>query len=626
MKPSLSPSISLAFSVLVSTAALFVASGCGGGSSAEGVGITNVSQAAPRLPEFDEETNQYRPYYGTADLNRPRYLHEAVFSRTGFVFVFCGSDERGLSTLDTIEFYDQAAVDTDRIRPETRTGVWFDTNFEGDPMVLENGPRIFHTVNQLADGRILVIGGTSDIAEAQRAYEKPEFFDPDTRTIEVLDEELLNPRFRHTTTQLFNGNFLVTGGQDVSTVTIINVNIEPGQVGRQEQRTVFQSLRTFEVFSVTEGRFIPFTRPNSDREITLNTPRGRAGHATDRVAGFDQVLGSADDILVFAGGFQTLTGQAAPQTKLYTAVGREEADGLTVVEFMDPLTRIVTQAGNVSLGSPRVDTPAIMNLGRFNDFTIDGIRGMGNAILITHGNSDEICPDSFFNQNDELFICTFTGFGPAQGLQFFNVEDLQTLSQVQGVEPPANAFPFDYLVGRCQTNPVSLPRHMVTVPDRPDVTTWVFALGGTHIIPAPGCPHYPFEPISTGCVFDPFFNLRAATILELSPRELRSDRTVNNPLGIIGTWLTLDGNIPTTDVISAFGNTALARWAQPRAAWRVYAKNIAIPGADGIINTTDDRILASGGGSDGRFIGGEPAAPSCEVLLPPRVNETTPVD
>ena len=601
--------------------------GCGG-TPAPGVGITNVSQAAPELPERDPQTNEYRPYYATADLNRPRYFHESVFGRSGFAFVMGGSDERGLSTLDTVEFFDQAAVEKDAIEPETRTGVWFDTNFEGDPITFNEGPRIFFTINELADGRLLVIGGTTDIEAAQRAYSKSEIFDPDSRTFETLENEMLVPRFRHKTVRLFNGNFLVVGGQEVSSVTIINENIEPGQPGRQEQRTVFLSTREPEVYAVTRDEFVPFTLPNSTRVVTLNTPRGRAGHDVSRLAGFDGRLGTADDLFLIAGGFQTLSGSAAPRTKQYGMVGREEADALTVIEFIDSISSVITQAGNISLQEPRIDTPHVMNLGQFNDFTIDGLRGMGNTVLITHGNADTFCPQTISNANNEVFVATYTGFGPGQGVQFFNVEDMQTLSQVQGIEAPPGFFPgivpLGFGVGRCQTNPVAVPRGIVTAPDVADVATWILAMCGTHIYPTPtSCIYYSDEPISVGNIFDPFFNLRAAAILGLSTRNLQADRTLGNPLGIVGTWLTLDGDIPTLD-LNFFGTTQASRMAHMKAGWRVYPSNLTIPGTDGIINTTDDRILISGGGTDGRFAGSEPAAPSAEVLLPPGVNSASP--
>ncbi len=611
------------------TIALAGFAGCNhGGKSAPGVGITNVSQAAPTLPERNPETNEYDPYFATADLNRPRYLHEAIFARSGLLWAMGGSDERGLSTLDTAEFFDQARIDKDRPEVESKTGVWIDTNFEGDPIVFNEGPRIMFTLDQLSDGRLILMGGTSDIESAQRAYAKSEIFDPDAREFETLDTGMIIPRFRHKTVRLFNGNFLIIGGQSVSTVTIINQNIEPGQPGRQEQRTVFLSARQLEVFSVTSQEYERYTLPNSSREVTLNTPRGRAGHDVERIAGFDGRLGSADDIYLIAGGFQTLSGASAPRTKRFGVVGREEADALTVIEFIDSITNVITQAGSISLPEPRIDSPHIINLGTFNDFTLDGVSGMGNSVLITHGNNDGNCPRTDQNPNDELFIATFTGFGPAQGLQFFNVEDLQTLAQVQGVESPPGFFPainpFGFMVGRCQTNPVALPRRIVTAPDVADVETWVLSMGGTHIYPTPnGCVYFSDEPISVGNVFDPFFNLRAATLLGRSPRDLRADRTTTNPLGIVGTWLTLDGAIPTVD-LNFFSTTQQSRMAHMTAGWRVYALNIAIPGVDGIINTVDDRVLLSGGGTDGRFVGAEPAAPSCEILLPPGVNSTTP--
>ena len=67
--------------------------GCEGSSSSDGPGITGVSQSAPDLPEFDPDTGDYDPYYGTGDLNRPRYMHESIFAGGGgLAFVFGGSD------------------------------------------------------------------------------------------------------------------------------------------------------------------------------------------------------------------------------------------------------------------------------------------------------------------------------------------------------------------------------------------------------------------------------------------------------------------------------------------------------------------------------------------------------
>ena len=104
---------------------------------------------------------------------------------------------------------------------------------------------------------------------------------------------------------------------------------------------------------------------------------------------------------------------------------------------------------------------------------------------------------------------------------------------------------------------------------------------GTHIFPVPNaCIYYHDEPVNVGNVFDPFYNLRAATLLGRSTRELRADRTTGNPLGFVGTWLTLDGELPTVD-LNFFGTTQSSRMARMTAGWRVYPSNLAITGVDG---------------------------------------------
>lgn len=613
------------FAGVVLTLTVFGAS-CDDGPTTDGGGLTNVSQSAPRLEEFDE-TGAYVPYKGTADMNRPRYFHEGIFSVSGLAFVFGGTDERGLSSLETVEFFDQAAVDKDELRPDTGTGSWFDTNFEGDEIIYMNGPRVFNTLTILANGTVISIGGTNDIQEAQQVYEKPEVFDPETRSFELLDEPMIQGRFRHTTIPMFDGNLLVIGGQRISTITTINTDIEPGQVGRQEQSTVFLSTTSLEVFSLTEETFAPFTLADDAREVTLNTPRGRAGHTVGRLAGFDRRLGSADDVFVILGGYQTLSGQNAPQTKAYGVVGREEGDALTVVEFFDPLTRVITQAANIGLEFPRIDTPHALNLGKFNDYTIDGTLGMGNALLVMGGNSDGVCADSRLNRDCELFVATFTGLGPAQGIQFFEVESLETGSQIQGVELPSGFFIAENeLVGRAQTNPVAMPRRLVSSANVSTTHTWIFFLGGSNLSQTIlGCDDPEAFVTRTGAVFDPFFNLRGVRVNGTSARNLITERTTSNPLGIVGTWLSLDGDYPTLDD-SRFSTTSPDSWARMVAANRVYARIMAIPGADGLIGTPDDRILLSGGGAAGGAGGGEPAAPSAEVFLPPGLNSTAPSD
>ena len=60
------------------------------------------------------------------------------------------------------------------------------------------------------------------------------------------------------------------------------------------------------------------------------------------------------------------------------------------------------------------DLEATVNLGQFNDFTPDGVLGMGNAVLVTHGNVGGGCPVTPLI--DQVFMASFTpGAGPALG-------------------------------------------------------------------------------------------------------------------------------------------------------------------------------------------------------------------
>lgn len=593
-----------------------------GGRSAEGVGITNVSQAAPRLLDHNE-AGDYTPYFATGDLNRPRYLHESLILQSGQPLILGGSDERGFSGINNVEIFDQSTFAKDVPRPASLTGLWVDTNFEGDPISFENGARMLFTADLLGDGRVLVAGGSSDLLGGE-IQGSAELFDPQTRKFTAVEEDMDQPRFRHVSVPLNDGSILFIGGQIQSSVTIILPNVQgPGGAGAQIQVTVFNSVPESEVFSPTETKFLPLNIPGTDKPVKLNTPRGRTGHAVSKMAGPDSILNSSDDVLVIAGGFQSLTGQFSPQDKLPGDVGFGRADGITSIEFFDPQTKIFTQVSNVSLFGPRVNKPYIVNLGQFNDFTPDGVQGMGNMVLITHGNTDAACPET--ELVDELLVANFTGFGPAQGLQFFAVEDPTNNSHVQGIEYPR---PPDF-VGRCGSNPVALPRRLVTAPGVGEVETWVFALAGVDIFLTPaGCVQNTISPtMRAGCVFDPFYSL-AASDLGLSPRDLQSQRSRNNPLGVIGTWLTLDGQIPTTDR-SLFGNTtSRTRWGRMVASARIWHRAIPIAGVDGVLNTPDDRILLAGGGTSYGVgfidVGGEPTAPSAEIFLPPNVNSEKP--
>ncbi len=598
--------------------ALALVIGCSGGKSAPGVGIQNVTEAAPRLSDINP-AGEYAPYYGSGDMQRPRYLHGYILNKKGQPMVFGGSDERGYSGLDTVEIFDQATFEKDVPRPPSLAGQWIDTNFEGDPVVFANGPRMYFTLNLLADGRVLIVGGGQDLLRSS-LYEQAEVFDPELRTFESLEEKMVDPRFRHTSVQLSDGSILFIGGQIAATVTIIDDRIPEGFPGRERQETRFITTPFCEVFSPKENKFTRLTFPDTDRPSKLNTPRGRADHATGRLSGADGVLGNSDDVFLVAGGFQSFSGQFAPDNKFAFNVARGLAVGAQSFEFFDPITRSFTQVSNASLDSPKLNTPYILNAGQFNDLTIDGVRGLGNMVFITHGNVDAACPVSVFN--DLLLVATYTGFGPAGGIQFFRIIEDVYDSFLEGTEyGPLNE------VERCAVNPIAMPRALQTVSGAGNTGTWFFTTAGVDIIQTPiGCLYnYSSPQMLAGGLFDPFYSQPAVNI-GVSARDLRSQRSPNNPFGVIGCWLTVDGAIPTTDLAN-FGTTPNARWARRVGATRVWGTLIPLAGEDGIIYSADDRVLIAGGGTDYGDpvnVGGEPTAPSTEIFLMPGSLTKTP--
>jgi hypothetical protein len=613
--------------------------GCNTGSPEPGTSVPNINESAAFLPEYDAVGN-YIPYYGTADLNTPRYLQGAITHSEGFVYVFGGSDERGLSSLDTVEIYDQSTRDQDEEPSESITGIWIDTDFEGNPIVLPSGSRLLFTVNEMSNGKLLLVGGSRNIRGAV-LYDKPEIFDPETRTFEAFEDDrssMIDPRFRHTTVLLQTGGFLVVGGQLRTTATVINEQIPEGFPGRETQITVFPSTPRAELFSPNDLSFATFTERDSDDPSILKTPRGRSDHAMTRLAGFDRFLGTADDIWLIAGGYQTLSAESglAPRIKDPGLLNRGEGDGLTSVEVLDLSTQTFSLLASIRLNTIRVNTAQVVNLGEFNDFTPDGVLGMGNSILISHGNVDAGCPTTPIV--DQVFVASFLrGSGPADGIRFFEVTDDATgviASYTQNVEyfsPPFSAFVdmSDRLgrIGRAATNMVALPRRVDSVPGVRNRATWAFSLAGVDIYPVPGgcvyngAPGFPGPSVHAGCVFDPFYNLESAFLKGLSPRDLVDARRSQpqNFLGIVGCWFTLDGLI-NDDVLDSFGTTPIPNWAKNRGQRRVFHRCVPVAGVDGTLGTFDDRILLVGGGNSYPENGGEPTSPTAEVFLPPGVS------
>jgi hypothetical protein len=580
--------------------------------------IPNVLQSAPCLPEYDAN-NSYIPYYQTAEMNTPRYLHEAITHSDGNVWVFGGSDERGLSGLDSVEFYDQSTVDEDRPIPATLSGIWIDTDIEGNPLVLLAGARMLFSVNELGNSDLILVGGSTNLTMGV-VHPRAEIVDVTERAFRFAEGDMVLPRFRHIAVTLGNGDLLVIGGQYFTTVTVIDENIPEGFPGRERRETRYPSTESVEFYSPMDDAFFSLTVTDDPALVsTLQTRRGRADHAAARLAGPDNLLGGSDDMFIVTAGKQTLSAVSGlapnnkfPETPTY--------DSQTSIEVFDPVTNLFTLITSVKLDAARLDRPYAVNLGEFNDRTPDGVLGMGNSFLVTHGNQGgNTCPTTWWI--DQVFIASFNpGAGPAQGVRFYEQREDQYLSYMQHAEYPALVFPQRGVqVGRCATNPVPMPHRIEPlVQGASPLQTWVFSLAGVDIYPVPGgCVfNHDSAAMLAGCVFDPFYNRAVALNTGVSPRDLATVRRASprNFLGIVGVWFTLDGFIDAT--LQSWGTSA-NNIAVNRGGARAYVVCAPVAGVDGRLGSLDDRILLTGGGREYNLTGGEPTSPSAEVFVPP---------
>ncbi len=604
--------------------AIACASLCVGFSGCKGGRVPGSTNGAPHLDDVNA-AGDYMPYYQTGEMHQPRYVHQAIRLKNGHIFVAGGSDERGFSALDSAEIFDETTITKDEPRPPSLTGVWFDTDFEGNPMTM-GFRRLWHTMTLLPDNRVMIVGGAANWLKAV-PVEKVEVFDPDKRTFETLkDVKLIVPRVRHTTMASQDGTIVIAGGQFHD--LFIDLQTNPSNVGNitvTTQTDIFPSTPRVEVVNFRELKFSELTLLESTRVSTLTSSRGRTGHTAVQFAGPDNLLNSGDDLFLLVGGFQTPT---APQI-IPTSLLPHQPNTLVMrnLEVYDPTIHVFSQVGTILLEGPRVNDPQGTNLGIFNEKTPDDVLGLGNVMLICNGDDDAPnCPTT--TEVDEIFTVTFTGFGPAQGLTIHRISG-QNQGGEEAHEQGIELKIVDPLIlktraawGRSMTNIVPLPRSVEARPGVLAISTWVFDGAGFASHPVlGGCQAVYNLEIAAGTMFDPLYHLLQAPDFSLVPkpnaRDLKPTRdALINPTGVVGTWLTMDGKLPSTDRVG-FADTNEQFWPSNLAP-RVLPRLISLPGEDGISGTPDDRVLFTGGGQNGLDLGGEVSAPSAEIFLNPK--------
>jgi hypothetical protein len=157
----------------------------GGVLAAGGSGATGALNSGEL---YNPATGNWTPTNGT--LNTARYYHAAARLANGWVLVAGGRGASSAYYLNSAELYNPA------------TDAWTTTVH---PL---NTARIIHTATQLANGKVLVAGGSG----ATGSLNSAELYDPATDAWTTTAQPLNTTRAYHTATLLTNGQVLVAGG------------------------------------------------------------------------------------------------------------------------------------------------------------------------------------------------------------------------------------------------------------------------------------------------------------------------------------------------------------------------------------------------------------------------------
>lgn len=179
-------------------------------------GVTDRTGALRTAEIYDPETGRFTLVSG--GLRAPRFLHGAVALADGRLLITGGSQtlDHGTPGLSSAEVYDPI---TNQFLPTSG---------------LMAVPRQLHTATLLADGRVVIAGGTSFYGEKGAALGNVEFYDPQTDRFATFVLPLTYPRQRHSAIATLSDRIVLLGGHAKSNV----LAVETYPIGPVREREV----------------------------------------------------------------------------------------------------------------------------------------------------------------------------------------------------------------------------------------------------------------------------------------------------------------------------------------------------------------------------------------------------
>lgn len=304
---------------------------------------------------YDPASGTWAP---TGNLVQKRELHRAALLQNGKVLVAGGVNGPITSGghLASAELYDPA------------TGTWTATGSMGVK-------RILHTMTLLANGEVLVAGGSND-STSNIYLASAELFDPATG-MWTATGSLPGPRQFHTATLLLNGKVLVAGGRNrvavpggYSNIVLVNAELyDPASGTWTSTGSLLAAREAHTATLLPDGRVIAAGGQNSDYlasaelydpangtwSATGRLVRARAGH-TATLMGNSQLLvagGIAGGAAILASAelYAPVTGLANLSSRIRIETGDKALFGGFVVTGTDP-KRIILRALGPSLPIP----------------------------------------------------------------------------------------------------------------------------------------------------------------------------------------------------------------------------------------------------------------------------------